>query len=237
LISPDGIQTLLFDLDGTLRHNRPTANQFFFDFSVDLGVSDSLVGRQQAQRQAHYYWANSKELQRDLRVLDNELDFWHNYTMRQLVAFGCPVEQAEALAPDIHQHMAENFSPRDWIPDEVNQTLQALNEVGFTLGVVSNRANSIEAYVEEIGLRRFVDFTLAAGEVDSWKPDTVIFQQALLRAKSDPTETIYIGDNYYADIIGAQRAGLKPVLLDPDHIFPDADCDVIRTLSEVRDFI
>ena len=34
--------------------------------------------------------------------------------------------------------------------------------------------------------------------------------------------------------IGAQRAGLKPVLLDPEGLFPEAECSVIRSLSELK---
>jgi predicted HAD superfamily phosphohydrolase YqeG len=41
-------------------------------------------------------------------------------------------------------------------------------------------------------------------------------------------ETMYIGDNYYADIVGSHRAGLTPVLYDPITLFPDVECDVIN---------
>ena len=83
----------------------------------------------------------------------------------------------------------------------------------------------------------YVNFTLVAGEVNSWKPDPVIFQQALQLAGATASETIYVGDNYYADIIGAQRAGIQPVLLDPDSLFPDADCEIIRRIEEISSLL
>ena len=48
-----------------------------------------------------------------------------------------------------------------------------------------------------------------------------------------PDETVYVGDNYYADVVGARRAGLQPVLYDPHLIFPDADCITICSLDKL----
>ena len=50
---------------------------------------------------------------------------------------------------------------------------------------------------------------------------------------SQPDQTIYVGDNYFADILGAANAGLRPVLLDPDGLFPEAACPVISSLGEL----
>jgi FMN phosphatase YigB (HAD superfamily) len=61
----------------------------------------------------------------------------------------------------------------------------------------------------------------------------VIFNQALELLGSQPAQTLYVGDNYYADVIGARAAGLTPVLIDPNAIFPEADCAVIHIVSEV----
>jgi FMN phosphatase YigB (HAD superfamily) len=49
-----------------------------------------------------------------------------------------------------------------------------------------------------------------------------------------PQESLYVGDNYYADIVGAAQAGLHPVLLDPDRLFPDVDCPVVDSLSGIQ---
>jgi FMN phosphatase YigB (HAD superfamily) len=46
-----------------------------------------------------------------------------------------------------------------------------------------------------------------------------------------------VGDNYFADVVGARRAGLTPVLFDPDEIFPEADCIVIKSFDELNSAI
>jgi FMN phosphatase YigB (HAD superfamily) len=52
-----------------------------------------------------------------------------------------------------------------------------------------------------------------------------------------PKEAIYVGDNYYADVVGARRAGLQPVLYDPIGIFPDPDCATIKSFDELNSII
>ncbi len=235
MLTPNGIRAIFFDLDGTLRHNRPPSEQVFFDQAVRLGLEDSADGRRQALRWAHEYWANSELLQEDqARFGDDRARFWQNYAHRHLQAYGCSEAEAAALAPGVYLYMADEYEPEDWIPAEVPQTLARLQRAGFTLGVVSNRDDPFGTYLESVGLRRYVHFTLAAGEAKSWKPDPGIFAHALNMAGVAAEETFYIGDNYYADVIGAQRAGIHPVLLDPDNVFsPDIDCDVIRSLPEI----
>jgi FMN phosphatase YigB (HAD superfamily) len=42
-----------------------------------------------------------------------------------------------------------------------------------------------------------------------------------------------VGDNYWADVVGARRAGVTPVLLDPQGLFPEADCLVLDELDDL----
>lgn len=45
--------------------------------------------------------------------------------------------------------------------------------------------------------------------------------------------SIYVGDNYWTDIVGAERAGMTPVLLDPHCLFPEANSPVLTQLDEL----
>jgi FMN phosphatase YigB (HAD superfamily) len=48
---------------------------------------------------------------------------------------------------------------------------------------------------------------------------------------------MYVGDNYFADVVGSRRAGLMPVLYDPGGIFPEADCTIIKSFEELNSVI
>ena len=234
-LSLDGIRAILFDLDGTLRHSRPAYSRALFDFAARMGVTGSDEQRRRALRWMYYYFADSPEIGQDFQALKDDHDlFMTNYLRRYLIAYDCPPEKAADLAPEIFHRMSEELQSMDWVDPDTPETLRVLKQSGFTLGVVSNRREPFHDALEELGLGSYFDFTLAAGEVNSWKPDVLIFQHAVQRAGSRPACTLYVGDNYFADIVGAQRAGLKPVLLDPERIFPEAECPVICSLGELR---
>ena len=104
-------------------------------------------------------------------------------------------------------------------------------------GGVLLRRNPLDEIVYELGLEGMFAFTLAAGEIDIWKPDPGIFREALLRGNCRPASTVYVGDNYYADVVSSRTAGLTPVLLDSQEIFPEAGCRVIHHLGELLDWL
>ena len=234
----NGIRAIYFDLDGTLRHNRPSASQAFLDYAVQLGLPDSLPNRQANLRWVHYYWAQSPELFIDLAAHGDELSeaFWIQYAHRCLEAFGANPAEAERLAPEVQRMMRQQYDPiyENVIAEDVRPTLRFLRQAGYCLGLVSNRSTPFTAELEKLGLVGYFDFTMAAGEVNAWKPGPEIFRYALDRCGLKPEQAVYVGDNYYADILGAQNAGLLPVLMDPDRLFPEAACPVIRTIGELR---
>ena len=228
-------QAVLFDLDGTLRFSRPPYAQAFYDYAVILGVSDAPEKRRRAAQWAHYYWAQSEELLADMRELwdEQEQRFWTNYAVRSLLAFDCSPECAQLLAPELSRYMREEHESEDIVPEEVPITLQSLKDAGYRLGLLSNRTRPYSELLEQLGLADFFELVLAAGEIDCWKPEPGIFQHALERMQVDARQALYVGDNYYADILGAQRAGLSPVLFDPEKVFPDAACPVIQHIADL----
>ena len=149
------------------------------------------------------------------------------------MAFDCEVSCAEELAPKMVAYMNEVYQPEDWVPPDVPATLQNLKGAGYHLAVLSNRSQPCQEHLQQLGLLDYFEFALVAGEVNVWKPDPLVFQHALKRIGTAAGQTIYVGDNYYADIVGAQAAGLVPVLVDPEQVFPEAECAVISTLGEL----
>ncbi|MBN2147695.1 MAG: HAD family hydrolase [Anaerolineales bacterium] len=232
------IRAILFDLDGTLRHSVPSFNHMFLDFAVALGVPDSRANRLRNLQWVHYYWAQSPELAEDLSTYGSLTgEFWTYYSYRSLIMFGCAEEQAQALGVQIQKLMTEEYHPEDRLAEDVMPTLHALREAGFAMGVASNRSNAYDEQMAALGLNDIFPFALAAGQINSWKPDSGIFFHAVGLLGVSPHETMYVGDNYFADVIGARRAGLQPLLIDPEGVFPEADCPVIRSLSEILDLV
>lgn len=235
---PIHTQLVLFDLDGTLRHNEPDANTALFDAAVALGAPDSTENRRSASRWAHYYWAHSPEFHEDiLEYPEMEISFWNQYIFRKLKVFSCSEKQAQELAPAVREYMEQDYQPEDIIPSIVPEILRGLTTAGYRVGLVTNRSQPVADYLATVCLDQYFELVVAAGEIDIWKPDPGIFQFALKKIGIPPEHTVYIGDNYFADIVGARRANIHPILYDHSQIFPDPDCQVIYGLAELFDLL
>ena len=228
------IRAIFFDLDGTIRHNEPRGTDVFAQHAAELGLrvrDDDLL---RAMRWEHYYWALSPELRDDQarhgRLTD---DFWAQYSHRQLVALGASSTQAHALAPKMQRYMDLDYKPQNVVPDDLRDVLAALHGAGYKLGVISNRDTPLQDVLARIGLASYFPYSLASGEINAWKPDPEIFLHACSQLGVEPSESVYVGDNWFADVVGARRAGVRPVLYDPRGIFDDPECDVIRSFTEL----
>jgi HAD superfamily hydrolase (TIGR01549 family) len=203
------------------------------DCAVRLGVDDAPEKRHQAIRWAYHYWAQSTHLMEDLRLYnEHDEQFWNNYSKKYLIAFGCHPELAEVIALEANRIMMSEYHPKDCIADDVFQTLNYLKTQQFQLAIVTNRREPCQDYLKTMGLFPYFEFSLVAGEINMWKPNAGIFSHALERLQISPQEAIFIGDNYYTDVVGAQQVGMLPVLIDPEGIFPNVECPVISRLGE-----
>jgi HAD superfamily hydrolase (TIGR01549 family) len=228
------IKTILFDLDGTLRHSIPAGGDVFTDYTLTLGLPISAEERLLAERWDHYYWANSHELRADFELhKEANSDFWSSYARRRLVALGAGPARAQELAPLVNQYMQDNHKDESIVPAEIPEMLSELKETGYRLGVVSNRDHPFTQVLEKLGLSQYFEFSLAGGEVGSFKPEPGIFLAALEKMDAAAQETIYVGDNYFADVVGSRRAGLTPVLYDPRGLFPEAGCPTITSFDQL----
>jgi putative hydrolase of the HAD superfamily len=238
ILLPDHFKAIFFDLDGTLRHNLPSGGEFFADYIIQLGMPLSHEDRLLGHRWEHYYWAYSPDLKADKQIYREENgEFWRNYAKRQLIAFGASNVQAAELGPKVSQYMEEFYRPQSVVPDDVKRTLPILQEKGYKLAVISNRDVPFQQEIEELGLAPFFPFILAGGEVNAWKPEPDIFLHACRRLDVTPVESVYVGDNYFADVVGSRNAGLQPVLYDPRGIFPDAGCQTIKSFDDLPELL
>jgi HAD superfamily hydrolase (TIGR01662 family) len=234
----NSIQAVFFDLDGTLRHSVPTGGDVFSDYVRTLGAQITQEDRLRAVRWEHLYWANSEDLRNDLLAHSGESEkFWIEYSRRRLIALGLSPALSGEFAPQVSAHMGAEYKPESIVPDEARRMLAQLKESGYLLAVLSNREQPFVELLDDHNIGEFFDFSIAAGEVNTYKPDPGLFEHALKRANVTAEQAIYVGDNYFADVVGSRRAGLKPVLYDPLGVFPEADCITIKSFDELAPVI
>ncbi len=96
---------------------------------------------------------------------------------------------------------------------QVLETLEQLRP-HYRLGVVSD-AQSAYAIPElrAVGLLNYFDPIIISGDYGYRKPDARLFQKALTALKIQPEQAIFVGNDLYHDISGAQQIGMKAILV------------------------
>jgi HAD superfamily hydrolase (TIGR01549 family) len=230
------IKAILFDLDGTLRHHIPTGGDVFSAHARELGLRVSEEDRIRAERWEHFYFASSPEIRKDINEFKGDA-FWVNFSRRKLVALGCNPKNALELSEQMSHYMRDHYKPEVHVFEESRTLLTSLQRDGYILGVISNRDEPFHEELKNLNLHSHFSFSLAGGEVNSFKPEPAIFEHGLKKAGVNADEAMYVGDNYFADIIGSHRAGLVPVLYDPVSLFPEAACAVIKSFDEIHELL
>ena len=79
---------------------------------------------------------------------------------------------------------------------------------------------------------------MVSAEAGVAKPAPEIFELALRRLRCSAARAVMVGDSPETDVAGAQRAGVRPVLIDRA-VAADADDDVERifTLDNLHDLL
>ncbi|HQV69453.1 MAG TPA: HAD family hydrolase [Thermoflexales bacterium] len=209
-------KAVLFDLDGTIRTNQPEGLEAFIQFASQIGVPMTADQMAHLEREAHRYWADGALVGEHMTRYD-ERGFWANYYAHLLSVAG--IQDCDERGKRIQHLFEAEHDPDDLIYADAWPLLTKLRADGYVVGLVSNRDKPVDEYITSIGLRSFFDFTLVGGQVNSWKPDRLIFDEALKKAGVAAHEAVYVGDNYYADILGAINAGMAAVLVDRRDVF------------------
>lgn len=159
----------------------------------------------------------------------------HRFFRLMLELTGCEAPGGLDRAAEIilRQHLSRNVWCRVGVG--VDAALTRLRMAGFRLAVVSNSEGTVEAMLEEVGLRRHFETVLDSTVVGLVKPDPRIFKLALDRLGASPSETVMVGDSPSADVVGARGAGLRAALLDPYDFYTTVDAPRFRDLAAFTD--
>ena len=231
----DRIRTVLFDLDGTLVFHEPDSFDVISAFCAEIGQPLDAEADRRGRRTRNEYFVDPAIREELSRLSRGE--FWRHFNRYLLEAVGIQGD-LERLAEEV----TARFSEIELVyrcPDAGCDTLTQLRARGYHLGLITNREHldGFNEVLDRMKLRSCFDLTLASGQVGISKPEPGIFYAALERLGATADQSLYVGDNYWADVIGARRAGVTPVLLDPHRLFPEADCLVLDRIDELLSWL
>jgi FMN phosphatase YigB (HAD superfamily) len=167
---------------------------------------------------------------------------WDTYRIAYLNTAGVAPEHLPAAT----SAMRRLFSPQYWC-FPLLESVAALGQLyhrKVPIGVVSNASGQIEATLNNLCLCQVgpgagvpVSIVTDSQVVGYAKPDPLIFGDAIAALNLAPERVAYVGDSYVNDVGGARAAGLVPLLYDPFDDHADYDCERIRSLHELLEFV
>ena len=125
---------------------------------------------------------------------------------------------------------------------DVLAVLRDLRSDGYRMGLVSNVSlmpHLLQADLARLGFDELLDATVFSSEIGVRKPDPRIFREALARLRTEPAETVFVGDRLLDDVTGAQSVGMRAVqtiqyrVEEDVAIRADATIDHLRSLGGV----
>jgi putative hydrolase of the HAD superfamily len=186
---------------------------------------------------AHYEGARAFPMADDL----DWPSAWRCYLDGYITACGVPDE----LREEVHEHLDSEFADAALWLHELPGSRAGIAQLATTqtrLGIISNADGLIgqrlaEAEILQVGPGpgTAVECVIDSGNVGVMKPDPRIFHIALDAMDLAPEDAWYVGDMPGIDVVGARKAGLWPVLMDPYSLHLDADYDRVGSLAELAE--
>jgi len=100
-----------------------------------------------------------------------------------------------------------------------HDVLTALRDRGFRIGLISNTGRTpgyaLREILDRVGLARSIDAMVFSNEHGACKPQPSIFETLRDALNVHYDEMMFVGDNLYVDVHGAQRLGITAVHFDP----------------------
>ncbi len=118
-------------------------------------------------------------------------------------------------------------------------TCDALQRIGrdYAIAIISNSDGKIEDVLRRCGIADCFRCITDSGIVGSEKPHPAIFQAALRKMEAQPEESLYVGDVYSIDFVGARNVGMEAVLFDVAGAYRDRDWPRVDSLAGLENWL
>ena len=229
------VRAVFFDFYNTLVHFFPPLDEIQQASSRELGIAIAKEDIRRGYRHADEYMNKENSVRHISDRTKEERDRFFIEYERILLA-GAGVEVSPCLASQIW-NLAIGVPKEFVLFEDVVPALESIKARGLTIGVVSNLRN-VEETLAQLGLNKYVSFSVSSERDAPAKPHPPIFQEALEKAGVAPADALHVGDQYQSDIQGARAAGMSAVLLDRDGWHHGVtDVPRIGSLPELNDLL
>ncbi|MBU2766660.1 HAD family hydrolase [Acidithiobacillus ferrivorans] len=207
------IRAVLLDLYGTLINieTNEEMEDVYRGISHYLTYHRVFMNRREVRER---YFAILKEQKRQSPEKYPEINvegIWHTLLVQENSK---PLKGREKLARELarlHRGLSRTRLERY---DGVKRTLKSIQE-SYLMATVSDAQRCFALpEMRVLGIKKYFDVRIISGDYGYRKPDPRLFAMAVEQLEVAPHEAIYVGNDMYRDIYGAQQAGLKTIFVD-----------------------
>jgi len=203
-------KAVLFDMGNTLiKFDVGSPEEVFHKVLASMGIIRSVDEIKRA-------FLNAEEEAKNLNLLSlfgkiQREAYWHKWD--SLVLKHLSIAEGKELAKVVQSIWSDHVDCTPY--PEVKMVLSKLKQKRLALGLISN------AYEEEINLtlrkanleKEIFDIIVGVDTIKKAKPHPDVFQYALRKLKVRPAETLFTGDKMEVDYEGAEKVGIKALLI------------------------
>ena len=203
------LRAVVFDVDYTLALPGPELGpEGYRAVGVRHGLSLDPERYDDARRAAFETLERHPEL-------DHDEEIWVLFTQRIIEGMG---GSGDTYAAAVELTRAWDHAHHFELYEDALPTLAELRRRGYRLGLLSNTARDLPAFVAHHGID--VDAVLTSAAHGKTKPHAAIFRHMLELLGTEPEATLMVGDTLEDDVEGAHGVGMPAVLLDRGDRYP-----------------
>lgn len=205
---------LFFDLDHTLwdfeKNSSESLAELYHSFELNSwNISELSAFQQEFSVVNRRYWSMLESNQ----ITHDELR--RRRFRDTLINLG--VDADEALGLKLNEAFLELLPQKSHLIDGAIEILDFLAP-NYELHIISNGWQDVQAKkIKSSKIEHYFGEVITNERAEARKPNKKIFDYALQVTKAQLSESIMIGDNYDADIMGAINANMDVVFYNPDN--------------------
>jgi len=140
----------------------------------------------------------------------------------------------ERLSKEMSEYFLKILPQKKRVFEYTYEILEYLTEKKYSLHLITNGFEKTQKIkLESAGLTKYFKNVVTSEISNSVKPKKEIFEYAIAKAKCSMKESIMIGDNLNADILGAKNAGMDSVFVN--HINAEANEAPTYTIHHLKE--
>jgi putative hydrolase of the HAD superfamily len=213
------IQALIFDVNGTLIdiETDEGMEEIYRAIGHFLSYQGITLHRQEVRDLYFEIMGEQRRNSHEAYPEWNAVELWRELIRRKATDYtrSLPPEKLEQM-PVFLAELYRGISRKRLRPfPGVKQSLDLLRP-HYRMAVISNAQSAYGVpELNATGLLHYFHPVIISGDYGFGKPDRRIFQQALDALHLEPEQVLFIGNDLYDDVFGAQQLGIKTIFFAP----------------------